>query len=61
MCGLNAEHLAREREKRSKYRRLLKETPLRVKCGFEKARELFRQFRAEVELMITPIPALPDG
>jgi hypothetical protein len=57
MCGLNADHLVNERKKRAGHWKLLKEKSIRIKSNLESVSELISRFKAEVEIMIPPIPS----
>jgi hypothetical protein len=58
ICGLNADHLVKERTRRAEHLDLLKRKSIRLKHGFNDVLELVRHFRSEVELMIPEIAPL---
>jgi hypothetical protein len=57
MCGLNADHLVEERRRRSAHWKAIKGKPVFVKGDHQKAMEMMKMYREEVELMIPPIPS----
>ena len=60
MCGLNAPQLIKERAKRTNYRKQLEQKPIQAKSKAEAEPEALvkvaESLRAEVNLMIPPIP-----
>lgn len=62
ICGLNADHLVKERARRAQYWTLLNRKSIQVRRGpVDDVRELIRSFRTEVELMIPEIPSPPGS
>lgn len=61
VCGLNADHLVRERRRRAKHWQTVKGVAIKVKGDHFRASEIIKNYREEIELMIPEIPPPPTA
>ena len=61
VCGLNAEHLVRERCRRTRYWETIKCYAVRIKGDYLQVSEVIRNYREAIGLMIPEIPSPPSA
>ena len=60
MCGLNADHLIRERRQRTRHWQVFKCFTVRVTGDYSQVSEIIRNYRETIEQMIPEIPPTPS-